>query len=107
MDAGKAIRSLCVCVSAEGGRGCLHCCVFNERGRVHFHVFVFQMCCNRVIKLLYGVSHLCLAVVLRRCLALVMKEVGIMLCDCSRSHYRYSPHTATLMHPTGADGVIF
>lgn len=83
MDARKAIRPLCVCTSAEGGRGCLHCCVFNERGRVHFHAFAFQMCCNRVIKLLYGVSHLCLAVVPRCSLALVMNGVGITLCGCS------------------------
>lgn len=83
MDARKAIRSLCVCARAEGGRGCSHCCVFNERGRVHFHVFAFQMCCDRVIKLLYGVSHLCLAVALRCSLALVVKEVGIVLCGCS------------------------
>lgn len=70
MDASEAIRSLCVSAGAEGGgRGCLHRCAFNEGGRVHFHVFAFQMCCNRVIKLLDGASHLCLAVVLRRCLA--------------------------------------
>lgn len=25
---------------------------------VHFHVFAFQMCCNKVIKMLHGISHL-------------------------------------------------
>lgn len=69
-----------MCAPARrGGRGCLHRWAFNERGRVHFHVFAFQMCCSGVIKLLDGASHLCLAVVLRRCLALLMKEVGIQL----------------------------